>query len=271
MPSPSIPPEPTSTGRARLSSQMADRIAFTLWVPPAIGFVLAAAVGRVLHADEVGRWALIAAAGSAVVYGIDRLRDLERDRRTSPRRTAFIERNARVFRVALVAAAALLAIAAVGAPPAALALCGLLGVVGLLHRRLKGIPALKSLYVSFAWTGVCVGLPWLATPDRPALVGAACAAILFPTFWANLVASNLRDDEAQIGPETALSLARAALVLALAVAWLAPTTIAPLAWIPAAELLALFAFRPTEHYGHLGVDGALLAGGLATLVHLRLS
>ena len=50
-----------------------------------------------------------------------------------------------------------------------------------------------------------------------------------------------------------------------------PGALTPLVWIPTAELVALAFFRPTERYGHLAVDGALLAGALATLVHQALA
>lgn len=259
---------PASAGRA---TSLADRLAFTLWLPAAVAAALSTAVGRVLAAEDLPRWAILAASGSFVVYGIDRLRDLPRDRHTSPRRTAFIERNHRAFRIALVVAGVALALTALGSPPAALALCAALGGLGLLHRRLKRLPALKSVYVSLAWTGICVGLPWLAAPAATPNALLALTAILFPTFWANLVASNLRDDEAAIRPARALGLARGALILALAATGLGPRELIPLAWIPALELLALARFRPTEHYGHLVVDGALLAGGLASLAHATLA
>ena len=252
------------------TTTLADRVAFTLWLPAAVAATLSTAVGTVIEAVDLGRWAALAASGCFVVYGVDRLRDLDRDRHTSPRRTAFIERNLTGFRIALAAATAVLGITAVGSSTASLTLCVAIGGLGLLHRRLKRLPALKSLYVSIAWTGICVGLPWLAAPTATASDAVALTAVLFPTFWANLVASNLRDDEAAVRPTRALALARIALVLALAAA-LVSDTLAPLAWIPAFELLALATFRPTEHYGHLAVDGALLAGGLATLAHVAIA
>lgn len=262
---------PGASDSAPSATALADRLAFSLWLPAAVAAALTTAVGRLLAAEELARWAVLTAAGSFLIYGIDRLRDLARDRHTSPRRTAFIERNRKPFRIALAIAGIGLAIAAAGSPPSTLALCAAFGSVGLLHRRLKRFPALKSVYVSIAWTGICVGLPWLAAPAATADRALLLMAILFPTFWANLVASNLRDDEAALGPTPALGFARAALVLALGVTWLAPRGLAPLAWVPALELLALARFRPTEHYGHLAVDGALLAGGLATLVHVSVA
>lgn len=262
---------PGASEAASEATSLADRLAFTLWLPAAVAAALSTAVGRVLAADDLVRWAVLAASGSFVVYGIDRLRDLERDRHPSPRRTAFIERNQRAYRIALAVAGLALALTALGSPLPALALCGATGGIGLFHRRLKRFPALKSLYVSVAWTGICVGLPWLAAPTATTRDAVALSAILFPTFWANLVASNLRDDEAALDPTPALGLARSALILALAATCLAPATLAPLAWVPTLELLALARFRPTEHYGHLAVDGALLAGGLAAVVHLALT
>ena len=49
--------------------------------------------------------AVLAASGSAVVYGLDRLRDRDRDRSTSPLRTAWVERNDRALAVGAAVAA----------------------------------------------------------------------------------------------------------------------------------------------------------------------
>ena len=153
-----------------------------------------------------------------------------------------------------------------------LLLCAVLGGAGVLHRRLKHIGQAKTLYVSLAWTGVCVGLPWLglAGPHEPK-TGLGLAALLFPAFAANLVASNLRDDEThwlRDRPAAALHVARALAVAGLVAALLGPAETRPFAWIPAALAVALAAYRPTEHYGHLAVDGALLLGTLVTTIEL---
>ena len=268
MPSSRSSPAPDLSPPAPGATRVLDGLAFSLWLPAAVAAAVCASVGGALGASEVPRWAILAASGSFIVYGVDRLRDLERDRATSPRRSAFVERNALGFRVALVLAALIGLSAGAGASPPAVLLCAGLGGLGLLHRRLKQVPAFKSLYVAFAWTGVCVGLPMLAT-TTPRPVGPAlwAASILFPTFWANLVASNLRDDEAGLSPAPALRAARVVVFTAAALALWAPTPVAPLGWVAFMEGCALLRFRPTEHYGHLVVDGALLVGALLTLAH----
>ena len=271
MSSSSPSPDLESASGDPAASRAADRLAFSLWIPAAVAATVCFAVGLVLEARDVGRWAVIAATGSFVVYGIDRLRDLPRDRDPSPRRTEFIERNVIGFRVALGLALISLVPAAAGASREALALCAALGGLGLLHRRLKRVPAIKSVYVSTAWTGICVGLPWLDTTGDPSTPGLWAVAILFPAFWSNLVASNLRDDEAALDPTPALRLARAAAAAAVTLALFAPPPLRVLGWIPAAELLALLRFRPTEHYGHLAIDGALAAGALAALAQHSLT
>ena len=253
------------------TTSLADGLAFSFWLPAAVAASLILAIGRLLAAAELGRIAALAAAGTFVVYAVDRLRDRDRDRQTSPRRTAFLERNLTAFRVALASAGLVLAITALGSSMESLALCAALGGLGLLHRRLKHVPALKSVYVSIAWTGVCVGLPWLAAPEATSTEALALVAVLYPTFWANLVASNLRDDEAAAPPLRALALARGALVFAIAACAFAPPALRLLAWVPVFELATLLRFRATEHYGHLAVDGALFVGALATLAHHALA
>jgi hypothetical protein len=65
-----------------------------------------------------------------------------------------------------------------------------------------------------------------------------------------------------------LFMARAAIGIAIAVAIIAPAAVRDLAWIPFFEGLAVAAFRPTERYGYIVVDGALLVGAVATSLAL---
>jgi hypothetical protein len=143
-----------------------EPLAFSsLWVA-ASAAALCAASARALGAEPALATAALAAAGTIVVYNVDRLRDVERDRATSPRRTAFVQRW-RFGLVVLTAAAGLAAGAlALSAGPRALALLAPIAALGLLHRRLKRFAWWKPLYVSGAWTAVVVGLPALALPPR---------------------------------------------------------------------------------------------------------
>ncbi|MGY8737522.1 MAG: hypothetical protein ACKVIW_08395, partial [bacterium] len=71
---------------------VADALAFSALFPAAIAFTFSLVSSRALDSDLTSReklhFAVLAAAGSFVVYGIDRLRDRQRDRQTSPLRTA---------------------------------------------------------------------------------------------------------------------------------------------------------------------------------------
>ena len=244
-----------------------ELLAYTsLWVAAAAG-ALCAAAGRALGAEPAPATLAIAAAGTLFVYNVDRLRDVERDRATSPRRTAFVER----WRGALVALAGAAALAAAGlalvAAPRAIALLAPVAVLGLAHRRLKRFAWWKPFYVSAAWTAVVVGLP-AVTAERvrnlPWVAAIVAAAIL-----ANVIASNLRDREApaaaRFGARVPIRLARGLALAAAAIALAAPDGARALAPIPLATLAALAAFRPTELYGFIAVDGALLVGALLAL------
>ena len=110
--------------------------------------------------------AVLAAAGCTIVYALDRLRDRDRDRATAPRRTAFVDRHRRALGGITAAAAAVGALCLLRADPGVWLLCAALGAPGLMHRRLKRFAAAKTLYVSLAWTGVCVGLPWVGLAPR---------------------------------------------------------------------------------------------------------
>lgn len=251
---------------------LADAFAFSSLLPAAIAYSLSFIASALLGAPDEATWALLASSGTFIVYTLDRLRDTHRDRETSPDRTAFVERNRRGLTVALGIATIGFGFALLQSPVEVIVLTLVIGSLGLLHRRIKRAAAVKALYVSFAWIGVCVGIPWIAA-GRP-MVGLWVAIALFPVFAANLVASNLRDDETQIfrgRPEVVLRIATSLAAIGGLVALCAPTPIGALFWIAAAELAAVLGFRPGERYGLLVIDGALWIGtGLAAL-HIGLS
>lgn len=245
-----------------------DAFAFSSLVAAAIGFALSGVSSLALVAPTPMHWALLSGLGAFIIYNLDRLRDTARDQDTSPERTAFVEEH----RVALVYAVALVAIAFGGllfaAPRDVGVLCIGIGVVGLFHRRIKKAAPIKTLYVSIAWILSCVGIPWIAA-ERPS-TGVWLAAIMLPILSANLIASNLRDNENQVlrsRPRLALRVAGVLVLLAWILVWLAPTRLAPIGWLAVSEGAALIAFRPGERYGLLAVDGALLIGSFLAALH----
>jgi 4-hydroxybenzoate polyprenyltransferase len=244
-----------------------ELLAFTaLWVA-ASATALCAAAGRAMGARPAVAVLAIAAAGTVFVYNVDRLRDVARDRATSPRRTAFVERWRGPLVAFTIGAAAVAAGLALRAGPAAIALLAPIAAIGLLHRRLKRFAWWKPFYVSGAWTAVVVGLP--AATGASARDVPWIAAIVGATIGANVIASNLRDREApaavRFGPRVPMRIARGLALAATALALAAPDGARSLAPIPLATLAALAAFRPTELYGFIAVDGALLAGALVSL------
>lgn len=210
--------------------------------------------------------ALLAACGTFAIYNLDRLRDLERDRRTAPSRSAFVERNRAALRIgALASGLVAVALAAMQGARVVALLLPALGA-GMLHRRLKRFAFWKPFYVTAAWTLVAVLLPALADGSPRHLPWVA--GLVFASVLANAIASNLRDGEAlasRLSEGAPLRLARACAGAALALALLAPAPVRPLALLPAALLLALARFRAEERYGLLVVDGALLVGALLAL------
>lgn len=296
--------EPFSGERGRgPHGRWLDWIAFSNLLPATIAAVLTLAASRALGGGDhlaAARplaWATLAGCGAFVIYGVDRLRDTRRDASTSPLRTAFVDRHRHWLAAAVALAAGGLALGLARSPARVGLLCLAVGAVGLLHRRLKHFvpfagraagraePAsralsgpgavsgtdsrstFKALYVSLAWVAICVGVPWLeAGGGRPG----AIAGVLLAALFANLVASNLRDDEAPLlagPPQRTLMAARGAALAGALLAGLGPDGLTPLIWIPLAEWGALAAFRRSERYGLLVVDGALLVGALASLAH----
>jgi hypothetical protein len=266
-------PKPLDAHR-RGGPGLANTLAFSNGLPAAIAIGLSFAATESLESANGAHSALIAGCGTFVVYAIDRLRDTIRDRSTSPLRTAFVLRHARALRFSVAIAGVVLLLALFVAPLGVVLLCATVGGFGIFHRRLKEIPALKTLYVSLAWVTASVAIPWMSSalpPDDSSALWAG--AILFATIAGNLIASNHRDGDAGVlnaRPGWTLGLARAFVGLGFAFALAGPESIRALAWIPIAEGLALAFYRPTEHYGQLIVDGALLLGSLASLLHFTL-
>jgi hypothetical protein len=249
-------------------TRLLDALTFSsLWVAMAAG-ALCTACARAIGAGPGMLAPGVAFTGTLVVYNVDRLRDLERDRVTSPLRSAFIARHRGALFVLTGAAALGALFLALRAGPRAVAVLAPVLALGLLHRRLKRFAVGKPLYITAAWVTVVVGLP-AALADAPRH-GVPVAALLAATILANAIASNVRDDEAvaaALGPGVPLGIARGCALAGVGIALAAPSLRALLP-IPLATLVALAAFRPGERYGHVGVDGALLLGALASLALL---
>ena len=260
----------SSASPAVVACALSDALVFSsLWVGMAAGALCWAASLAMGLTPTV--WAMaMAATGTFVVYNIDHLRDLERDRATTPVRSAFVAAH-------LVSLSALTSVAALGALAAAsrmgwraaLLLAPILAV-GLAHRRLKRLAHAKAIYVTAAWLAVVVGLPAVLSPAATRI--GWVATILGSALLANAIASNVRDREAgarRFGTQRALWAARAvAGVGALLAAAAAPIAVRPLSWVPAMTLAALVRFRLDERYGLLVVDGALVVGAGAAIVSL---
>ena len=256
----------------RILERWSDGFAYSSGLAASVGGALTLVASRVFDAPDETRWVSLVATGTFIIYNLDRLRDLERDRGTSPHRTAFVSRNQNWLYASVVVAASVFTALLWTTPPRTILLCLAVGLVGLFHRRLKKRPALKTFYVSVSWVGACVGLPWLASQqDR---VGPWVVGVLLASLAANLIASNLRDDEVlevmRVNDDRrrVLWAARSLILSAIAIALLGPGESLALVWIPICEGVALIRFRPTERYGHLAVDGGLLIGAIAAAIHL---
>jgi hypothetical protein len=135
--------------------------------------------------------------------------------------------------------------------------------VGLFHRRLKRFENAKILYIAASWTCVGFGLPAVLAPDAQNLHWVA--SILAATMLANVIAFNVREEGAhveRVRRRCALQVARVCAGGGVALGALAPSPPNALVVIPLVTLLALIGYRPTERFGPLFVDGALLVGSL---------
>jgi hypothetical protein len=243
-----------------------DALLFSgLWAS-AVAAVLTCAASQALGLSP--RWDLIALAfmGALVVYPLDRLRDLERDRTRAPLRSTFVARHRWILHC-LIALGTLAALALAWRMNVAIwVLCGGVFLTGLFHRRLKRIGRGKAIYVSVAWTIVVVGIPALAQRPLPSSRLPWVAAVIFAAIFSNLVASNLaaNDTDAATTEDWPQPLGRriafATAVLGTVIGLFGPAP--ALSAVPCAQALALTRYRQGERYAHAALDGALLVGGL---------
>ena len=125
-----------------------------------------------------------------------------------------------------------------------------------LHSRLRRFAWVKPLYITCAWLGVVVGLPWVirGSGPVPTVVLPIALAII-----ANVLACDAIDREAeaaQIGPKRVWWIARGVALLGVVVGFPEPA-----AFIPGAMLVAMFRWPVTHWWAERVLDGALLAGG----------
>ncbi len=243
---------------------LGDWLAFSSLIPAGIAASLLAAASRAMGVTPDPASVALAAAGTLVVYNVDRLRDVAADRVASPLRTAFIERHRRVM-VGLTAGAVLAAAGlALQVRPTTWLVCGVVLGVGLVHRRLKGHRTLKMAYMTAAWLAVTVGIPALSTPGS-AQRFSWIAFIYGCAIGSNLIASELRGPLPSRREEASLWVARGLAAVGAAGAGLGPPGLDALSVVPLCGLLSLIAFRPSERFGLVVVDGALLLGGTLAL------
>ncbi|HIG01233.1 MAG TPA: hypothetical protein EYQ66_08020 [Myxococcales bacterium] len=250
-------------------------LAFSGIWPASVAAGLIATCGLVLvDSPSLGRLATAMALGTAgtlVVYTIDRLRDLHRDRTTAPARSAFVERHREaLIALSVASAGACLPLAAM-LPSTTWWACGVALGLGLFHRRLKkgAHRAFAVFYVTLAWLAVVLGIPaaTFAGELQSPLGVAIVASALGPSIAANLIASDLRGHSLDKSTRRRL---RTGTWIALAgcLGPLAASGFRPLIAIPLAVCASLAGFRPSEYYGLLGLDGALLLGALAAIALL---
>ena len=260
-------------------------LAFSSVLAAGVAGALSLATGFVLLDRGLPLAAGLAFAGTLVVYNVDRLRDLERDERASPRRSAFVgaHRRALLGLIAIAGGCSGLLAWRVGLP--AVALCAAVLLPSLFHRRIKRHPAVKAAYVTAAWVAVTVGLPALVAlassdpaggqfdrMDRMnraetgfAMLVASVAAIYAAAIGANLVASNARDFQHLAGVRFAVWGARGLAASGVVMALAGPAATRQLVWIPLAQLAGILHSADGERDRLLRVDGLLLLGALAPL------
>lgn len=264
---------PEQTAGASQTHGLGSALAYSSVIAAAVAAALvstvALAFGLTLQAPVV----LLAAGGTLVVYNIDRLRDLDRDTLLAPARSAFVTQN-RSLLVGLTGTAAIVSVASGFAlPRETWILCGAVLALGLLHRRLKKVRGIKTLYLTASWLAVTVGLPLAANPAsaRPNFEALYwVGSIVGCAILANLMASNLDRSRADESPRYGVARRRlnsaiAVTGLGMGLALVAPDALRGLVLIPGAEFFALLRHRDSESYRAIALDGALLVGACGAI------
>ena len=157
-------------------SRAVDLFLFSGLCPAAVAAAFVAVCHEALFGGAAPMpWSAItlAAAGTLVVYTLDRLRDLSEDGLSSPARTDFVRRNATLLMTFCGLALGISALTAWQQPPLAWLFLALAFGLGVFHRRLKGHPTFGILYVAAAW----VAIPIAVIPVACAIL-VACAIFI---------------------------------------------------------------------------------------------
>jgi hypothetical protein len=251
----------------RRASSLLDALAFGNGVIAAAAAALAAASSRAMEITPDARVLALVAGGTLVVYGLDRLRDVTRDGRRSPLRTAWVERHRRGLALTTALGAVAAGVGGVLCGARVVAVAAAVAVIGVAHRRIKHLVVGKVAYLILAWTAVVVALPWARDPAARHV--AWVAGVVGFSIWANVILSNLKDLEgaaAFVGPRMARRAAFFWSLVGTGLALAGPDAVVRLAPIPAATFAAVLGFRRSERYAVWAVDGSLLAGALLSLL-----
>lgn len=245
---------------------MFDSLAFSGGVAACVAGLLVALHARLLAPDLQGG-ALstlvgLAASGTLVVYGLDRLRDVTTDRAAWPERTAFVERHRPGLWASVVIAGAIAVLCAARQPWSVWVICAGVAALGLWHRRLKSRSAFKIAYLAGAWWSVVVGLPLAlaaAWPTAVETVGISLATA--GALVANLIGSNpLGDQPRRLLLARVAAAAGVGAALASGRAWPAITA------VPLAQLAALWPAESGERARLWWIDGSLAVGAALGLI-----
>ena len=146
-------------------------------------------------------------------------------------------------------------------PTAAITILAGVCALALVHARLRHLPWAKPVYITVAWIGVVIGVPWVLRGSGPIPVALAPLAL---AVVANVLACDAVDREAeaaQIDPHRVWWLARILALTGVVVALMSPGAEA-IAAVPAMLVLALIPWPVSRRWVERGLDGALMAGAL---------
>ncbi len=203
--------------------------------------------------------------GTLLIYNIDHLKDIKSDKVTNPERTDFIEKNKSLLKAIVVVSllASTYLLFQIGIYKTLILIPAFF--IGIFHWKLKKNKVFSILYITLSWTVVVTIFPLMGEfYSRKDLV--LLTTIFGLVFMANASVFVASEHGSKTVGRAVIS-SKIIVVIALVIALLLSTEMRPLAFIPALTLIALIYYKPDERYNLFIMDGALLVGGLLSVLY----
>lgn len=203
--------------------------------------------------------------GTLLIYNIDHLKDIKIDKFTNPGRTQFVEnyRNYLLVLIVISILASTYLFFKIEFQQTKILIP--VFIIGIFHWKLKKNTIFSIIYITLSWTIVIVIFPSIGEiyPKK----GLFFTALIFGlTFLANASVFVASEHKSKTISKTVF-FAKLITVGGVILASVFGYATIPFMFIPGLTLFALFFYKPTEKYNLFFMDGALLLGGILSVLY----